>query len=119
MLGHEKFQAYQHSIKFVSIKLVSMVSAITDSLPRGNAHLIDQLSRAAISIPLNIAEGSGKTSEKEKIRFYSIARGSTMECAAILDVLSCSRLIKEEQVEESKELLGAVAGILSKICLGK
>jgi len=79
--------------------------------------LVDQLRRASISIPLNLAEESGKTSEKDKLRFYSIARGSTMECAAILDVLLCTGILKEEEVSGARALLSEVAGILSKICL--
>jgi len=114
MFGHEKFRAYQLSIEFVAL-----VSSMIESLPKGNAHLVDQLKRASISIPLNIAEGSGKTSEKDKLRFYSIARGSTMECAAILDVFLCTGRLEEKEINEPKARLSEVAGILSKICLGR
>ena len=109
-----KFRAYQHAIKFVAL-----TSPVIENLPKGNSHLVDQLKRASISIPLNIAEGSGKTSEKDKLRFYSIARGSTMECAAILDVLRCTGVLSEEEICQSKKLLSEIAGILSKICLAK
>ena len=63
---------------------------IGERLPRGRAFLSDQLHRAAVSIPLNIAEGAGEFSQGEKARFYRIARRSATECAAILDV--CGRL---------------------------
>ena len=114
MFGHEKFKGYQHAIRFVAL-----VSPMLEQFPRGNALLVDQLKRASISIPLNIAEGSGKTSEREKLRFYSIARGSTMECAAILDVLLCSGAISNSQAQQLKSLMSEMAGILSKICLQK
>ncbi|MBM4321616.1 MAG: four helix bundle protein, partial [Deltaproteobacteria bacterium] len=42
-----------------------------------------QLRRASISTPVNIAEGSGKTKEPDQQRYYAIARGSAMECAAL------------------------------------
>ena len=84
--GHEKFEAYQISVQFLGIS-----HKIAKAIPPGNHHLLDQLKRAALSISLNIAEGSGKMSEAEKRRFYSIARGSTMECAAILDALGNSK----------------------------
>jgi four helix bundle protein len=48
--------------------------------------IIQSLKRASWSIPLNIAEGCGKLSNVDKQRFHSIARGSAMECGAILDV---------------------------------
>ena len=47
-------------------------------------HLREQLSRAALSIPLNLAEARGKTSCKDQLRFFSIAMGSLRECQAIL-----------------------------------
>jgi four helix bundle protein len=54
---------------------------------RGNGYLRDQLRRASLSIVLNIAEGAGRFSPRDKARFYAMARGSACECAAVLDVL--------------------------------
>ncbi|HYS09833.1 MAG TPA: four helix bundle protein, partial [Myxococcales bacterium] len=48
---------------------------------------LDQLRRAASSIPLNIAEAAGRTGQADAARTYAIARGSAMECAAVLDAL--------------------------------
>lgn len=47
----------------------------------------DQLERAAFSIMLNIAEGSGRFTKPDKKNFYIIARGSAFECVAIFDYL--------------------------------
>ncbi|MDN5200165.1 four helix bundle protein [Fulvivirgaceae bacterium BMA10] len=52
----------------------------------------NQLQRAALSIVLNIAEGSGRSSSADKRNFYIIARGSVFECVAIFDFL------REEQL---------------------
>ncbi len=111
MFGHEKFTAYQKAIEFVA-----EVNPICENLPRGNAYLIDQLRRASISIPLNIAEGSGKCSSADKRRFYAIARGSAMECAAIIDVLGCLKLVGVVEIEKPKLLLDEIAAVLTVIC---
>ena len=53
----------------------------------------DQLERAAFSIMLNIAEGSGRFSKLDKRKFYIIARGSAYECVAIFDYLSDRKML--------------------------
>src|SRR5690348_3096602 len=50
-------------------------------------HLKDQLSRAASSIVLNLAEGSAKPTKADKRRFYAMAFGSVREIQALLDIL--------------------------------
>jgi len=78
--------------------------------------MADQLRRAALSIPLNIAEGSGKTTGPDQRRFYAIARGSAMECGAIIDALSALGLIEQKQIQEANQLLLPVVKMLSKMC---
>ena len=85
-------------------------------MPKGSAHLKDQLKRAAISIPLNIAEGSGKIGKPDRLRFYSIARGSAMECAAICDVILLIDDRLSGSAEEAKTLLESVTKILTAVC---
>ena len=73
----------RHKYRFAALSF-----KIIETLPRGNAELSDQLRRASISVPLNIAEGAGKTSDRERSRYHAIARGSAMECAALMDLLA-------------------------------
>jgi four helix bundle protein len=47
----------------------------------------DQLYRASFSIALNLAEGSGRFSKRDRKNFFVIARSSVFECVAILDIL--------------------------------
>jgi four helix bundle protein len=74
MFGHERFETYQISIKFLKVAI-----NLADTIPTGYSMVKDQLKRAALSIPLNIAEGSGKSSIADKKRFYAIARGSVLK----------------------------------------
>ena len=112
MLGHERFDAYRYAIQFLA-KAVT----IRNTIPRGNGDLVDQLKRASLSIPLNIAEGSGRTSDAERRRFYAIARGSSLECGAILDACCVLGLTDRPAAREAKRLLVHVVRILSTQCL--
>jgi four helix bundle protein len=82
MFDHEKFEPYILSIYYweSSLRLLA-------TLESGNFIIRDQLKRAASSISLNIAEGCGRSKTEDRKRFYSIARGSAMECAAISDLI--------------------------------
>lgn len=67
-------------------------------LPLKRAELSDQLDRASISIALNIAEGAGWTSLRERARHYAIARGSAFECC--VTVLAKPRLSSTSPLRE-------------------
>ncbi|NDI98028.1 four helix bundle protein [Flavobacterium sp. LaA7.5] len=62
-------------------------------------NLISQIKRCAISIPSNIAEGSGRNSKKEFIQFLSIANGSSFELITQLMLLKRLNLIQEEKIK--------------------
>ena len=55
----------------------------------------DQFERALLSIVLNLAEGSGKLTRKDRRRFYSIALGSLREVQALLDLTQCHKQLKD------------------------
>jgi len=83
---HEKLDVYREAINFCGWvgEFLASISA--------KAAAKDQLDRASTSIPLNIAEGNGKFSAKDRARFFEMARGSALECAACLDVLLVRKL---------------------------
>ena len=87
MFIFEKFPVYLKS-EVVYKKLSVILNDKKVDLP-----IRDQLRRALLSISLNIAEGSGKISRKEKKNYYLIARGSTNECVAVLRLLKIENLI--------------------------
>ncbi len=94
IFDHEKLDTYRLSIDYVAFSY-----AIASLLAGNNRHARDQWLRAAQSIPLNIAEGNGKYSLKDRSRFFDIARGSALECAAIHGVLNvCHALAPEDNM---------------------
>jgi four helix bundle protein len=107
MFGFQRLDAYRFSIEFlgISAKLVS-------SIPKGHSDIVDQLRRAALSIPLNIAEGSGKFT-RDATRFYTIARGSALECAAILDALEAMAVFEQADLEGPRLLLERIVSMLT------
>src|SRR5213592_362338 len=96
---HEKLDVYRESIAFCAWTGDLLNSIFAKAAAK------DQLDRASTSVPLNIAEGNGKFSAKDRARFLEIARGSALECAAALDVLLVRKLASEEQVVLAKEQL--------------
>jgi len=111
LLSHEKLEVYQCAIEFLALS-----AKILDALPRGNSAFSEQLKRPALSIPLNIAEGAGRPNEQEKERFYGIARGSAMECAAILDAGRVLQIVDANLIQEGKILIFRVVSMLSRMC---
>lgn len=75
----------------------------------------DQWLRASQSIPLNIAEGNGKTAKADRRRYFEIARGSALECAAIQDVLIVGKALDFEESRERKIELDRIAAMLSRL----
>ncbi len=67
------------------------------------------------SSSLNIAEGAGKTGVADKKRYYSIAWGSTLECAAIFDLLKAWNLVDQSVLKTPTSLLSSLAAMLSKL----
>jgi four helix bundle protein len=103
---HEKLDVYQEAIVFCR-----WVGDFLTATP-AKAAAKDQLDRASTSIPLNIAEGNGKFSARDRARFLEVARGSALECAACLDVLLVRKLASEQQVAGQKEKLARIAQML-------
>jgi|SRR5687768_6053691 len=86
--------------------------AVTASRASGFAELRSQITRAAMSIPANIAEGRGKRSDKEQVRFLRISAGSAYELEAHLTMardleyiekVRANRLI--DQLQEVRKML--------------
>ncbi|HEX4697361.1 MAG TPA: four helix bundle protein [Candidatus Udaeobacter sp.] len=103
---HEKLDVYRETIDFCGWVGDFLTTTPAKAAAKG------QLDRASTSIPLNIAEGNGKFSAKDRARFLEVARGSALECAACLDVLLVRKLASEQQVAGQKEKLARIVQML-------
>ncbi len=94
--------------------LVIMVYALLKKFPREEQYaLCDQLRRAVISVPSNIAEGSGRTSSKDQAHFFEMAFGSLMEVNCQIDIAHDLGYVTKEDVENVEKHVRAIAALLS------
>ncbi len=109
-IGHEKLDVYRMAINYVA-----WVFEYSEKLTGLHRHARDQWPRASQSIPLNIAEGNGKTAEADRRRYFEVARGSVLECAAIQDVLVVGKALDESESEHRKTELDRMGIMLSRL----
>ncbi|MGE3965624.1 MAG: four helix bundle protein [Planctomycetota bacterium] len=110
VFDHERLDVYRLSIDYVAFSY-----ALAKTFVGTNRHARDQWLRAAQSIPLNIAEGNGKQSLKDKNRFFEIARGSALECASIHDVLRVCDAITDDSNHIGKSNLKRIVSMLTRL----
>jgi four helix bundle protein len=116
MFEFEKLTVYQKA-KVFDQSVLAFVYANTSI----DKVITNQLKRASLSIPLNIAEGTGRSTKPDRRNFYVIARGSAFECAAIFDILKGRKNIDQDvycnfykKAEELSMMLFAMIKYLSK-----
>jgi four helix bundle protein len=107
---HERLEVYP-----VGVEFLGLADGVVTAFPPGRAYLGDQLHRASTSIILNIAEGAGEFSKRDKARFYRMALRSATECAAILDVARCLRRASQGQLTAGRGLLLRIVAMLVKL----
>jgi four helix bundle protein len=103
-----------------SIDLVKLVYEVTQKFPSEEKFgLVSQLRRASVSIPSNIAEGNGRSSDKDYKRFVEMAYGSALELETQLIISVELNFIKEndsifKKLEQVKKLLSGFIKYLQK-----
>lgn len=114
-----KFSFENLEVYHISLDWVSQVDELIEQFgTQISRPLADQLIRAALSVPLNIAEGNGRWHVGDKRNFFWIARGSVFECVPIIEILRIKNLISPEEHEifhTRLELMGKMLSALIKI----
>ena len=116
--SYKNLEAYKESKT-----LVKQVYTLLKQFPREEQYaLCDQLRRAVISVPSNIAEGSGCTSAKDQAHFFEMAFGSLMEVDCQIDIAQDLSYVSLDEHEEVTVQISKVAALLSGMrnkCLGR
>lgn len=103
---HEKLQAYQEALRFYA-----WCEDLLERVPK-TFSVHNQLERARTSVVLNIPEGNGKFTGPDRCRFFDNARGSALECAACLDLLSIKKHLSDAELDAGKSSLKAIVSML-------
>ncbi|MFZ1292153.1 MAG: four helix bundle protein [Melioribacteraceae bacterium] len=103
---HEKLIVYQKSLEFLK-----WLNVVLSKVEKRYA-VYDQLDRASTSIILNISEGYGKFTSKDRCKYFDISRGSALECSAGLDILVAKNILTFEEIKVGKELLKEIVSML-------
>ena len=109
---HERLDVSRLSIEYIAASFDA-----SEPLNGRHRHARDQWLRAAQSIPLNIAEGNGKRSRKDRARFLDIARGSASRCAAIQDVVLVTQGINVQDDAALKSMLLRIVAMLTRMAM--
>jgi len=107
LLDAERLDVFHVAVEFQAI--ATGLAAKADSILR------DQLLRASVSIVLNLSEGAGRRSRRDKARFYFMARGSSAECGAILHLLRARGIAGEVEYASSRKLIVRIVQMLSRL----
>jgi four helix bundle protein len=97
-------------------KLAIDIKEILESFPAGERYaLTDQLRRASTSIMFNIAEGFGRYTNKDRIRFIDIANGSVMEVSSELELAESFGYITSEDLKKFDDMILVIVRQLAKL----
>lgn len=113
-----KFQKLDVWIK--AINFCDRVLDIAENLPKAyQFSLGDQIKRAAISVPANIAEASGRRTLRESSNFFSLAKGSVYEVVSLLTIASKRKILplkfpREDVYREADEISKMLSGLIRR-----
>ena len=107
---------WQHSMDFANA-VIDLTEKLTSR--RKHFRLVEQLESAATSVPMNIAEGKGRHSDREFIRFLYIARGSLYETMTLLALFELRGWITNEDFQtfelQSNQIVKMLHGLIASL----
>jgi len=103
---HERLHVYQKALKFVV-----WLNDILEKVEKKYA-VHNQLDRVSTSVVLNIPEGNGKFTSKDRCKYFDVSRGSALECAGGLDILVAKNILSFEEVKPGKVMLKEIVSML-------
>ena len=125
MANHEEqsrykdLQVWQKSLDFAN-QVIDLIDHIETS--RKHYRLFEQLESAVTSVPMNIAEGKGRNSQKEFMQFLYVARGSLYETLTLLEIFKLRNWINEDQYTrletQSNEIARMINGLIKSVASG-
>ncbi len=115
MLSAENGALYRKSIAWQkAMELTALVYQVTREFPAEERFgLTNQLRRASVSVPSNIAEGKGRISTGELVQFLGIARGSVLEVQTQLEIAVMLGFGDEAEIDRAHRLASEVLRILN------
>ena len=109
--GFRDLRVYQ-----TSRDLVKTIYSVLAAYPSNEQYAsCDQLRRASVSVPSNIAEGMSRSSDKEKAHFIEISYGSLMEVLCQMEISKELNYVTEEQMKNIENQITIIAKQLSKL----
>jgi len=110
-LNHKSLKIYE-AVR----ELVRETYAVSMKLPvEEKFNMVQQIRRAAVSVKLNIAEGSTRKSPTERKRYYEVARGSVVEIDAVMETAVDLNYFKIDQLNSVAKLLNKCFAMLSNM----
>lgn len=110
-LNHKKLDVWK-----VSMDLVVDLYKLTGNFPQSELYgIVNQIRRASVSIPSNIAEGASRNSLKDRMRFYIIARSSLVEIDTQLEIAKQLGYCSDEHLKSTSEKLNHIFAMLSNM----
>lgn len=116
--GLKKRKHYSLLVWQEAMELVQDIYSVTALFPKEEVYaLTNQMRRAAVSVPSNIAEGAARTGKKEFLQFLSIARGSLSELET--QILISDKLgylsVKKGLLEKVDKVFGLLGGLINSL----